>query len=348
MSNGSEIMRSTGATDRDGSDVLKLDWPEPLVPMRQIGEHAPWLPQGSGLVLAFAPPRLIDVATLVTSQENACRFCYGALRAAMRISGYSEAQIRDLEREVELADGVTREVVRLARKLARSDPRPVRAELSALERLGLDPRAIAEIVFVIATTCFSNRVGTFLALPPDRGVERFAESWIGRLIGKLLIEMSGKKTRRSAPRDPVEARGSLAPLFRQLPESPVTAWFAGLVEQVFAPRALERRTKVLILAVVARTMGCRFCEEAARTELEELGLPSEAFQRILATLSGPEISPLEKRLLDWARETVHYQTGAIQKRTRSLASEVDVGALLEGVSAAAVSNTAVRMAMLVE
>jgi len=344
---GPTTRRSEAVAGRE-STLLDIDWPDPLVPMSQIVEHAPWLAEGSGLVLAFAPPRLIDVATLVTSQENACRYCYGALRAAMRISGYSDVQIRDLEREVELADGVTREVVRLARKLARSDPRPVRAELTALERQGLDPRAVAEIVFVVAATCFSNRVGTFLALPPERAVERAAESWIGRLIGRLQMQVAGRKTRRAGPCDPVEARGALAPLLRQLPQSPITAWFAGLVDQTFATGTLERRTKLLILAVVARTMGCRFCEEAAGTELQGLGLRSEALQRVLATLSGPEISPLEGRLLDWGRETVHYQTGSIQKRTRALASEVGVEALLEGVSAAAVSNTAVRIAMLLE
>jgi len=300
------------------------------------------------MLLAFAPPRLIDVAALVTSQENACRFCYGALRAMMRISGYSDEQILNLERDVQLADGLTHEVVSLARKLAKSSPRPVREELAALERHGLDAKAVAEIVFLIASTCFGNRVGTFLALPPERNLERAAESWVGRLFGSVLLKASHMKTRRVGPSTPVVAEGVLAPLIRQLPDAPIAAWFARLVGECFGAPALPRRTKLLILAVVARTLGCNFCEEAARIDLQDSGLDRHDFRRILETLSGPELTATEGRILDWARETVHYQTGIIQKRTRALAAEVGVGVLLEAVGTAALSNTAVRLAMLLE
>ena len=331
-----------------GREILDMEWPAPLVSMEAIATHAPWLAESSAIVLAFAPPRLIDVATLVTSQENACRFCYGALRAAMRISGYSDTQIRDLERDVQLADGLTREVVSLSRKLARSSPRPVREELAALLSHGLDAKAAAEIVFVIASSCFFNRIGTFLALPPERRLERSAETGIGRLIGSIVMRASHKTTRKAGPSTPVVAEGVLAPLIRELPDAPIAAWFARLLGNCFGSPALPRRTKLLILAVVARTLGCHFCEDAAQVELQETGLDRNEFMRILETLSGPELTPADARVLDWARETVHYETGLIQKRTRALAGTVGVGVLLEAVATAAVSNTAVRLAMLLE
>jgi len=326
--------------------VLDLEWPAPLVPMEAMGRHTPWLHEEGGVLLAFAPPRLIDVATLVTAQENACRFCYGALRAAMRISGYSDEQIRDLERDVQLADGLTREVVMLSRKLARSNPRPVREELAALERYGLDAKATAEIVFLIASACFFNRVGTFLALPPVRNLERAAESLFGRIFGSIVFRR--QRTRKVGPSAPIVANGVLAPLIRQLPEAPIAAWFARLVGNCFSAPALSRRTKLLILAVVARTLDCDFCEAEAQKELQECGLDRQGFSRILETLSGPELSAKEGRILDWARETVRYETGMIQKRTRLLAAEVGDAVILEAVAAAAVSNTAVRLAMLLE
>ena len=106
--------------------------------------------------LAFAPPQLADVAAFVTTQENACRFCYGALHTAMRLSGYSERRIDDLERDVQLPDDLTREVVSLSRKLARSTPRPVKIELEELQRLGLDPKAAAEIIYRVAYACYAR------------------------------------------------------------------------------------------------------------------------------------------------------------------------------------------------
>ncbi len=54
-----------------------MDWPESLVSADDIRRHTPWLMQEMKMQLAFAPPRLIDIASLVTSQENACRYCYG-------------------------------------------------------------------------------------------------------------------------------------------------------------------------------------------------------------------------------------------------------------------------------
>ncbi len=326
--------------------ILDMEWPDPLVPPQTILAQAPWIRRNGSILLAFAPPKLIDIATLVTSQENACRFCYGALRTAMRLSGYSDEQILDLERDVQLADGLTREVVSLSRKLARSNPRPVKQELEALQSLGLDPKAVAEIVYLVAFTCFTNRIGTFFSLPPDRKFERSVENPISRFVGSIM--MRSMRTRRVGPSSPIEAEGVLAPLVRALPDAPVAAWFAGLASQCFAAPHLPRRTKLLILAVVARTLSCRFCEDAARADLERLGLEPDEFVKILDSLSGPGVTPEEARLLDWARETVHYETGTIQKRTRALAAAVGTEVLIEAVATAALSNTAVRLAMLLE
>jgi alkylhydroperoxidase family enzyme len=341
-------MNKTPARAASETSILDTDWPPPLVSAKDISEHAPWLLEDMTKTLAFAPPRLIDIAALVTSQENACRYCYGAQRASMRLFGYSDAQIRDLERDVQLADDMTREVVNLARRLARSNPRPVKAELAALARLGIGPKAAAEIVYVVASTCYANRIGTFLALEPVRRLERLAETSLGRLIGSLMVTVMGMRSRRVSPAGPVAAQGFLAPLIRQLPDAPITVWFAGLVRSCFDSVALERRSKLLILAVVGRTMGCRFCEDAAKADLQALGLDGGSIQRTLDTLAAPELSPRDRLLLDWARETVHYEPGVIQKRTRALAGQVGVDVLLEAIGTAAVSNTAVRLAMLLE
>ena len=75
--------------------------------------------------VSYAPPGW-GVSYFVASQENACRYCYGMARAIMKIAGFKEKQIQDLENEASLADGLTRQVVEFARKLARSNPSPAR------------------------------------------------------------------------------------------------------------------------------------------------------------------------------------------------------------------------------
>jgi hypothetical protein len=55
----------------------------------------PWLREMCLCVSTFRPSelpmRLFNIAALVTAQEDACRYCYGANRAFMKILGYPES-----------------------------------------------------------------------------------------------------------------------------------------------------------------------------------------------------------------------------------------------------------------
>jgi alkylhydroperoxidase family enzyme len=342
------IFNLQGACVTEKNAILDMQWPDPLVSPQTIMARTPWMKPPMMSRLAYAPPRLIDIATLVTTQENACRFCYGAIHTMMRLSGYSEKRITDLERDVQLADGLTREVVSLSRKLSRSNPRPVKQELEALQRLGLDPKAVAEIVFLVAFACYATRIGTFLSLPPDLRTEKSIENPITRLIGSVVFRFSPMRSRRVGPTPPVSSNGLLGTLLRALPDAPVASWFAAQLEVTFAAPAIPRRTKLLMLAVIARTLGCPFCEGSARADLEALGLGTLESARALESLSGPGVTASDAILLDWARDTVRYETGPMQKRMRQLATEVSTDVLLEAVATAAISNTAVRLAMLIQ
>ena len=173
-----------------------LDWPKTLVSYLAMRKIAPWLIYGNTkTTLAYAQPRLINIVNLVTARENACRYSYGATRMILKVNGYGDAEIDNLEEEVESADDVIRGVVAVARKFARSDPRPVRDELAELERLGLTRPAISEIVFAIALSCFSNRIGPFLALQPLPSLERAANTAAGRLALRFLFWAVGNKVR---------------------------------------------------------------------------------------------------------------------------------------------------------
>jgi len=72
------------------------------------------------------PRNLSDICALVAAQENACRYCYGVARSQMRLFGYSERMISNIEREMQMAEMEEKEraFVQFCRNLARSDPRP--------------------------------------------------------------------------------------------------------------------------------------------------------------------------------------------------------------------------------
>ncbi len=97
----------------------------------------PWLRRSCAAATLYPisalPVRLADLMFLVVSQENSCRYCYGAARAHMRILGYSDRVISQIERETQLAelDAKDQAFIRFCRNLARSNPRPAHAERHA-------------------------------------------------------------------------------------------------------------------------------------------------------------------------------------------------------------------------
>jgi alkylhydroperoxidase family enzyme len=92
--------------------INQLDWADPILPAvkntewetrvkKQMGQvpdlltrvsESHWLREMLLKALRVQvqefPKRLGDIATLVCSQENACRFCYGVARSQMKLFGY--------------------------------------------------------------------------------------------------------------------------------------------------------------------------------------------------------------------------------------------------------------------
>src|SRR5262245_6321409 len=80
------------------------------VPVGEVDRRvapSPWLRQIClGIATyrsAVVPQRLFQLGAFVTAQENACRYCYGAHRAYMKMLGYSEAFITKLEHDAHVA-----------------------------------------------------------------------------------------------------------------------------------------------------------------------------------------------------------------------------------------------------
>jgi alkylhydroperoxidase family enzyme len=363
--------------------ALSLDeivWSEPIVPRAEdpaweaeikrrggrVGEvdrrvaPLPWLRETCQGVTAgqysAISDRLFNIAAMVTSQENACRYCYGANRAYMKILGYPEAFIRRIEQDVQLAelDAKERALVAFARSLARSRPRPALAERDALVSLGYSRAAAHEIALWIALGCFYNRIGVLMAAPPELEFERMANGFVGRLIGlagPLMRALSARRRRASgaASLDAATlAQGPFGPVLVPLAGLPGARVMKTALEGAFASPLISRAAKALMFAIVARTLDCRPCESGARTLLQEEGFQASEIDEALAMLSSKRLSPAEARLLPWVRSTVHYQTGPIQQQTRALAAAIGPAAALEAIGVAALANATVRVAMLVE
>jgi alkylhydroperoxidase family enzyme len=334
----------------------EIEWSEPLVASvpnivykAQLGQlMSPWL--GAAVrsasepeKVSYAPLKLMGVAYFVASQENACRYCYGAARAMMKIWGYSEKQVQDLEQAASLASGLTQKVVEFARKLAKSNPSPAKEDRDGLLKEGLSSEAVAEIAACVVKACFFNRVSTFLALPPDQAFENFADSFAGRVAGLFLRRRM--VPRKAPPPQGLRNEGPFARIIGAAGNTPIASWLRNLADSWLASPVLPNRGKFLMMAVIARQLGSRICEEEARLCLGGAGLAAPEVDTILSTLSSPVLTPLEATLVRWTRETVWYEPRVIQNSTRRLQGELGEERTLEAVGTAAVGNTLARLSL---
>jgi alkylhydroperoxidase family enzyme len=334
--------------------LQEIEWESPLFgastgSMDELARLSPWL--GTTLAwfsepmqFSFADQRHMGIAYFVTSQENACRYCYGTARATMQIWGYSEKQIRDLEQEAALADGITRKVVEFARKLAKSNPSPAWEDREALIAGGLDAEAVPEIAACVAEACFANRMATFLALPPNLAFEKIPTSLMGRL--RLPFMRRQLLPRKAAPPQTLRNEGICAPIIAAAGRTHLAAWLRKTTDGCMSSSVIPRRSKGLILAVIARQLDSRLCEEETRASLAADGMPSEDVQAIISTLASSAMNGVEERLLRWTRETVWYEPKIIQKSTRRLLGEVGPEIALEAVGTAALCNTLARLSLI--
>ena len=358
----------------------EIQWSEPLLPpdidpaweaeLKRRGGNgsevdrriapSPWLREACLCIntgrASEIPAHLFNVAALVTSQENACRYCYGANRAYMKVLGYSEAFIRRIEHEVHLADLNEKEraLVAFCRSLARSRPRPPLAERDALLRHGYSLAAAHEIALWIALGCLYNRVTILIASPPELGFEGFAngpKAWLFTLMGpwhRYQAERRRRGTRDPALTEDLLRSGVYGSVLAPLAGLPGAAIMKAALDGAFASSVLSRAAKVLMFGIVARSLGCRPSEDEARRLAAAEGFSGAEIEQALTTLESGRLSAAEARLLPWVRDTVHIQTAKAQAHTRELAQAIGRPAVLEAIGVASLANATVRLAILVE
>src|SRR4029079_6167496 len=293
-----------------------------------------------------------ELAGLVTSQENACRYCYGSARVRMKMMGFTDEMVDRIERNVQLveAEPRERELVQFCRNLARSKPRPSRQAREQMQKVGFSALETAELAYVVAAVGFCNRTSTLLAVPPQLDMEGEGKKVKG-LWNKMSAWLPGKKQGLSLP--PVDFpaptfKGPYASVVRALEESPTAAVLEATLNSAFASEKLPRRTMNLIFAVIAHTLECQTCERDAGAMLEVEGFSRSDLAEVLETLASPRLTEMEALLIPWARDTVWMpeQPARIQARTRPLLDALGPEVLVEAVGTAALANGCVRLTML--
>lgn len=333
-----EVKRSTGG-------VVPL-WTSMLAPV-------PWvvrsLARSVGKHFAYMPIPLTDLIPFVVSQDNSCRYCYGATRTILKVLGYTDESIDRLERDVHLV-GISpaeQAALRFARRISQANPRPGAADLDALERAGFTREQATEISYLAAFSGYPNRVATFFALPPDEPLEHILERPVMRWMRPLLARrLRGKLLPPMSP--PVGNTGLGADIVAFLGRSPAAHVVRETIDAALASPVLPRRTKILLFAVVGRSLGCERTEEEARQELEPLGVDGSELDGILTNLHSAGLDRRERLLVPFARETVRYRSVAIQQRMREVATNLSREEVIEAGAVTGLANAVVRMAMLLD
>ena len=297
------------------------------------------------------PAPEVELAALVTSQENACRYCYGIARTRMRMFGFSEDMLDRIERRAQLADADDREreLVHFCRDLARSKPRPSKKAREKMASVGFTPRQTAELAFVVAATGFCNRVSTIIGATPETEMEGMAPKT--GLWKKLAAWMPGKvQMPRIPPPEypPPTFAGPFGNLVSAIGSTPAGAALEGILRSAFASSVLPDRTLALIFSVIARTLDCGLCEGTAAQLLDRQRVDRSVQREVLDTLGSPSLTAAENAVIPWARDTVWMpeQPARIQERSRPVLELVGPAMFIEVVGGAALANACARLAML--
>jgi alkylhydroperoxidase family enzyme len=300
-------------------------------------------------LLMHLEQNVADLVTLVVSQENSCRFCYAAVRALLWAGGMSTARVQRVEEDLRRMDLPSQTIAALAfgRGQSRTGPQAAGAAREALLAAGLGADELREIAYVVASTDFSNRAHTIAAIP-SRPLERLPDQVHMRLIRPLLNRVLKSHCSRgqATPLNHTPS-GPYARLVKAYEGSPIAPALGRTLEEMWASPHLTRRCKLLMLAVVARGLACEVCAPVLVEALEREGLAHSAVVQALVHLDAPELDPIERLLVPFARETIWYEPARVQRRARGLRDRLTDSQLLEAIGVAALANGLCRMGAMV-
>jgi alkylhydroperoxidase family enzyme len=260
--------------------------------------------------------------------------------------GMDRERIRRIERDSSSADvgPRLREAIGYGRSQSRSGPVGARSAWQSLRRAGFSTDELKELAFIVAITDFANRAHTIPAIP-SRPLEEFPQQWHVRLLRPLIgLALQRRLSRGRAAPAPAPASYPYAGLVAAYAGSPIAPALARTLQELWQSSILPQRCKLLIFAVVARGLSCTVCEVELGLLLDEQGLSRSTQLQVMTHLDAPELTPVERLLVPFARETIWFEPAPMQRRARALRAQVEQPVFVEAVGVAALANGLGRMA----
>lgn len=295
-------------------------------------------------------PELAGLVGMTVSQDNSCRFCFAETRALLRILGVPEKRISQLEQNLHAEDLTERERAArdFARRLSRADPPPDKRDIDRLRAVGYDELQIVELASIVGLYVFFNRVTTLFALPPY-AIEKLPDRWQARLLRPLIARRLTRSSRgaRIERLEPGEDEGIFSQAVFGLDGLPFARSLRKTLDGMWESQVLSQRAKALVMAVVARALGCPLQESEATGHLIAEGLRADQVDEILRHLTSPVLDAKEALMLSFARETVWYEPARIQRRGREAMQTLSREEFVELVAVASVANMVCRLGAVV-
>lgn len=289
----------------------------------------------------------------VVARDHACRYCYGSLRAFLRVAGYSESELDRLEDQLYLRgrQDPERAVSELAISISEGRTRHTSA-VSALKEAGYSKVAIREIAGSALLDTITTRTATLLAAPIDTRLEEVTTPWYFDLLQPVLKALlSGWRRLGTSPISPLapeEIEGPFASWLSRLQGTSIGRVLHNLVNQwIQGESALPVRAKLLVLAVVGRALSCEELGARVRELLvEETELAKGSVETAVEHLRGDAVSEREAKLLRLARASVRYDPHQLQPKVREYARDLSREEIIDAVSTLGVSNALARLCTL--
>ena len=221
------------------------------------------------------------------------------------------------------------------------------AELDGLRQAGLSRIEIAEVVGLALNHLFFNRLATLVALPPYQ-MEQFPDRWWVQMLRPLLA-IKFRRMRQLVDETALredEKSGPGAAIVNALDGLPLARDLRRVLDGIWDDTPLAPRTVSLIFAVVAHAMGSEHCVNEARGLIDPGELDDNDIDHILAHLTSPKLTAVERVLIPFARETVWYKPAQLQRRCMEVQQQVRHDEFLHFIGVVSLVNALCRCAFL--
>jgi alkylhydroperoxidase family enzyme len=171
-----------------------------------------------------------------------------------------------------------------------------------------------------------------------------------RLLRPLFGRLIHSRTKKGKPDflEPELKTGPFSQVVIALDGLPLARSLRQVVDEAWSSPILTRRAKALVVAVVARGLGCKFSEGEAIRLLAEEGMSQEELEEVLSHLASPRLDPVEAVLVPFARDTVRYEPVLIQRRARTVSEQLSGPQFLEALGIVGLANMLCRLGLLVQ